>query len=63
MVASPAVSKLSFTITGAQCSGATVPPARRWVSSESATRSASGLVTTIALIAGPFRSYASMRRR
>ena len=53
VVGRSAVSKLSFTITGMQCSAPVGAPPRRAVSSESATLSARGLTTMIALIAGP----------
>ena len=39
------------------------PLAARWRSSAAASSSAAGLIWTIALIAGPRLSYASMRRR
>src|SRR5690242_1499739 len=46
-----------------QCRGPVIPSRRKRTSSESATRNAAGLTTTIALRAGPFLSYASMRLR
>ena len=50
-------------MTGTQCSGPTGPLALKRRSRSSASFSASGLTRTIALSAGPFLSYASMRRR
>src|SRR6185369_1519181 len=57
------VSKLSFTIIGMQCSCPVSPSVRYRLSSESAIARAFGLIVTIALIAGPFLSYAAMRSR
>ena len=59
----PMVSKLSFTIVGTQCSGPVRPPCANRRSRSSACFSASGLVMTMALMAGPFLSNTSMRRR
>jgi hypothetical protein len=50
------VSKLSLTMIGTQCSGPTGPDRENRASSESATRTASGLTTVSELSAGPFLS-------
>ena len=63
VVCRPTVSKLSFTIMGMQCIGPVGPPVAYRLSSESATASASGFTRTIALMAGPRLSRASMRSR
>lgn len=55
------VSKLSFTITGTQCSGPARPDRPNCASSASAAAKAPGFTMTIALSAGPLRSYASIR--
>src|SRR5262245_18536878 len=60
---SPIVSKLSLTIAGMQWSGPVGPPCAYRRSRSSAGLSASGLIRTIALSAGPFLSYAAMRFR
>ena len=53
---SPIVSKLSLTIVGTQWSGPTKPPCPARRSRSSASFNASGFVTTMALMAGPFLS-------
>jgi hypothetical protein len=55
--------KLSFTMTGMQCSAPRLPPAAAWRSSESATASARGFTTMSELSAGPVLSYAAIRSR
>ena len=57
------VSKLSLTIAGTQCSGPTGPDDLNRRSSSAASRAASGLISTMALSAGPCLSKASMRFR
>ena len=60
----PMVSKLSFTIIGTQCSGPAKSRCARSADRDRRPASAlRGLMMTIALMAGPFLSYASMRRR
>src|SRR5215469_16498735 len=55
------VLKLSLTITGTQCSGPAKLDCAYLASRASATARAFGLTMMIALRAGPFLSYASMR--
>ena len=56
-----AVLKLSFTISGTQWSGPLIPDRANCASRASAAASAFGLIMMIALSAGPFLSYASIR--
>jgi hypothetical protein len=57
------VCMLSFTMMGMQCRAPTRPEARNRRSSESATASACGFTTTMALSAGPVLSYAVILAR
>jgi len=59
----PIVSKLSLTMIGTQCKGPTGPDVLNRRSRSSACSSACWLISTSALNAGPFLSYASIRRR
>ena len=63
VVGRPIVSKLSFTATGMHCNGFVIPARAISASIARASSSAFEFTVMMALIAGPFLSYASMRSR